>query len=576
MIGEKVVWNMLEVAPSKTYHMLQGIPAYDQRFLSVLKFHHPGLAPVEDETGAFHIDISGLAIYKERYLRTFGFYDERAAVQSASGLFHIFPDGKEVYSNRFAWCGNFQEKYSVVRDFDGTFFHINHLGQRAYTDSFSYVGDFHEGIATAQNSEGLYTHIDAKGNLIHGVWFYDLDVYHKGFARAKDERGWFHIDQAGQAVYQERYQVVEPFYNGIARVESKAGALLLVDEKGELIRQLRAPLEDPFHKASAELVSYWRFYTLQAAIELEVFDLLPETAEVLGEKLELSETSTNRLLCALQELNFIERGQKGEWGLSSIGVFLKKNHRPSLKGAATLWKGEHMDAWKEIVYSLKTGKSAFNKQHGKGWFDWLKEHKEEDRLYHDVLQTYAERDYIKISQIIDFTKHRSLLDVGGGKGALMIQLLKSYPHLQGILFDLPNVIEQVKIPKELQLRMKSEGGDFFNVWPPFGVESALLSRVLHDWSDQEAIHILKSLFSVLSNAPTSRIYIIENILSCSGGHGGLLDLNMLVMTGGKERTVEQFKELLKKGGFELEKALSLNEVASILVAKKLTSTESAC
>lgn len=561
-------WQGLEVAPDKTHHTIDGQPAYDNRFFHVINFHEPGLAPAKNATGAFHIDVRGRPVYKHRYLRTFGFYDERAAVHSEKGWLHIFSDGEQVYSKRFSWCGNFQEKYSVVKGFDGTFFHIDSHGERTYLQSFSYVGDFRDGIAVVQNSKGEYTHINVNGEFIHSKWFFDLDVYHKGFARAKDERGWFHLDQRGYPIYKERYQNIEPYYNGVARVETDMGAILLINEEGQEIQKLREPLKDPFHQASGELVSFWRFYAIQSAIELNVFDYMPISSKDLQKKLFLPHSILERFMRALQEMELIEKVEENRWAPSPKGVFFQANHPHSLKGAARLWKKEHMESWKKLSYSLKTGCPAFDKFYGARWFDWLKKNPEEDRLYHDVLSIYAKRDYLKISQQLDLSKHQSIIDIGGGKGVLLSHLLEKNTHLTGFLFDLPNVLKQAVIPKSLAARMKCVSGNFFETWPVFSVDSAILSRVLHDWAEEEVVQILRKLRLALTDCIDNRVYIIENILNETNSNGGLLDLNMLVMTGGAERTLDQFEQLLNQSGFILETVLPLNQVSSILIAKK--------
>jgi hypothetical protein len=243
----KATWQTFEISPDQTHHVIGEIPAYPARFLSVLKFHEPGLAPVQDLSGAYHIDTKGNAAYANRFIRTFGFYELRAAVQATEGWTHILTDGTPLYIDRYSWCGNFQQHHSPVKDMSGCFFHIKHDGQKAYSASFKYVGDFKDGYAVSQDDDGLSTHIDFHGNALHNQKFLDLDVFHKGFARARDPQGWFHIDSRGRPLYPKRYKNIEPFYNGIARVETIEGALLLINELGEPTDILREPLEDPFH-----------------------------------------------------------------------------------------------------------------------------------------------------------------------------------------------------------------------------------------------------------------------------------------------------------------------------------------
>lgn len=235
-----VSWQDLQVAPDRTHHLLDGRAAYVARFDEVLKFHAPGLAPVRDASGAYHIDATGRAAYPYRFLRTFGFYSNRAAVQTSDGWLHILPNGAPLYDQRYDWCGNYQEGLCTVRDREGIYYHLTSLGQPAYADHYRYAGDFRDGIAVVQGENGLHTHIDRLGGQVHGRWFVDLDVFHKGFARARDIDGWHHIDLCGVPIYRQRYAAVEPFYNGQARVEDFSGSLLVIDEFDKLIIRLRS------------------------------------------------------------------------------------------------------------------------------------------------------------------------------------------------------------------------------------------------------------------------------------------------------------------------------------------------
>lgn len=236
-------WRRARVAASGTHHVVDGAPLYSARFAEVLAFHEPGLAPARDASGAFHIDEAGGAAYQARYLRTFGFYEGLAAVRAESGAHHVRPDGTPVYARRYAWCGNYQGGRCAVRDVDGRYLHLDELGSPAYASRFRYVGDYRDGVAVAQGDDGLCTHVDREGRLIHARGFLDLDVFHKGFARARDEGGWMHVDRAGRPVYARRFAMVEPFYNGQARVERYDGALEVVDERGDTLVELRAPVE---------------------------------------------------------------------------------------------------------------------------------------------------------------------------------------------------------------------------------------------------------------------------------------------------------------------------------------------
>lgn len=562
-------WKKFLVSPDETHHLFRGAPAYPARFLKVLKFHAPGLAPVQDSTGGYHITTAGESRYAERYLRTFGYYDGRAAVKDQAGWLHLTADGKPLYFNRYAWTGNFQEKLCAVRDFEGRCFHLNHAGRKAYSDSFRFVGDFRDGYAVVQNDEGLSTHIDAQGKFLHGKWLSDLDVFHKGLARAHDGKGWFHIDRYGEPLYTGRFAAVEPFYNGCARVEAFDGSRLIIDETGVSIHSLRSIQKDPFHIASAELVSYWRLYTLYCAHDLKVFDLFPISPSAAAQQISFPLESISRLFRALQEMGMLSQYEQDVYALTETGAHFRSNHPHSLCKALQFWREEHHTSWLDLRYSLQTGESAFEKQHAISWFSWLRNHAERNQLFHDVMQTYACRDYQKVSSLLQMHAHTVVLDLGGSTGSLLVQLLSDYPHLRGILLDLPEIIQKLNFEPGLKERVDLIGRDFFESWPPFHADAIFLARVLHDWFDTEAIAILKKACSCLTDAVHSKIYIIENLLNPTTGYGGLLDLNMLVMTKGKERTLEQYETLLAAAGLVLEKRIPLNEVTFILCAKRM-------
>jgi hypothetical protein len=235
----KIALDKITVANDQTHHLINGKPLYSKLFLTVLKFHPPELAAVSDETGAYHINLRGEAIYAERYSRTFGFYSERSAVIQDNVWFHILPTGQKAYPESYAWCGNFQDGACTVRDIAGYYFHIDLYGKPLYPQKYTYAGDFKDGIAVIQNKDGLYTHIYFDGKPVHNKWFCDLDIFHKGFARAQDAKGWCHINKNGEPLYIERYKMIEPFYNGFARVEDSYGAILIINENGESCRILR-------------------------------------------------------------------------------------------------------------------------------------------------------------------------------------------------------------------------------------------------------------------------------------------------------------------------------------------------
>ena len=228
-------WQDIEVSSDNTFFHLNGTLLFQTKFDEVLKFHTPGLAPVKDSAGAYHIDVLGKPLYIERYDRTFGFYCNRAAVTKNKLWFHITETGQKAYSEIYSWTGNFQENICTVRDFDNFYFHIDKKGERIYENKYRYCGDFKDGYACVKKENGYYVHIDSKGNPLNNKEFLDLGVFHKNYATARDEKGWFHIDKNGQAIYSERYLIIEPFYNGFALGTDFEFSKMIINEEGEIV-----------------------------------------------------------------------------------------------------------------------------------------------------------------------------------------------------------------------------------------------------------------------------------------------------------------------------------------------------
>lgn len=230
-----MTWKEIKVSADNTHFLSKGIPIFGRQFLEVQKFHAPGLAPVIDKSGSYHIDTSGKPLYVERYSRTFGYYCNRAAVVQKEQWFHLDVHGIKAYASAFSWTGNYQENLCPVREVSNGYYHVDRDGKRVYSDSFIYCGDYKDGYACVKRADGLYVHIDIKGHLLNGKEFLDLGVFHKKFATAKDLNGWLHIDRNGNEIYRQRYLAVEPFYNGYALVTMFDYEKIIIDEEGNQI-----------------------------------------------------------------------------------------------------------------------------------------------------------------------------------------------------------------------------------------------------------------------------------------------------------------------------------------------------
>ncbi len=223
-------WKDIKLNKNQTGYSFDDKPLFGKSYQVAMNFHKEGVAAVQDESRAYHIDMNGEPIYTQRYLRTFGYYHNKAAVTDSSGAYHIDLKGKSIYKERYQWTGNFQQDICTVKTEVGAYFHIDSNGKKLYSKTYKYAGDFRENIACVQLKNDLFTHIYKDGSSVHNKYFEDLNVYHKGYACAKDESGWCHIDLEGKPIYKERYLLLEPFYNGAALASDLQGKKLILND----------------------------------------------------------------------------------------------------------------------------------------------------------------------------------------------------------------------------------------------------------------------------------------------------------------------------------------------------------
>jgi SAM-dependent methyltransferase len=545
-------WQRARVAPERTHHLVDGEPLYAARFDEVLAFHAPGLAPVRRGEVAWHIEGRGEPAYARRFQRTFGFYEERAAVTGEEGWHHILPSGGDLYPERYAWCGNYQDGRCAVRDREGLYGHLDPAGRPVHAARFRYAGDYRDGVAVAQGMDGRSTHIDARGELVHGRWFLDLDVFHKGFARARDEEGWTHVDSRGQPAYARRFAMVEPFYNGQARVEGLDGSLQILDEAGRTVSVLREARPREFAALSADLVGFWKTDTLAAAVELGVVETLPATAADVAARCGLPEERARRLLRALGELGVADRTADGRWRATSRGEYLKLGHPLTLADAALEYAGPLRRRFRDLPAALRSTSWRPDDVFAEVAADPARR-----AAHHRMLRSYALHDYAPGVPQLPLENAGVVLDAGGGTGALATLLLQQRRDLRVVVLDLPEIVAQIPPGGPPGI-----GGDLFAPWP-VEADVVLLARVLHDWDDPDAVQILTHARAALR--PGGHVLILELLLDEEHHGGGLCDLHLLTVTGGKERTRHDFARLLSAAGLRLDRVEATPALPHLLV-----------
>ena len=439
------------ISKNGTHHLKDGEPIYEKKFDNVQSFHEPGIAAVEDKSGAYHIDTDGNEIYEKRYKKAYGFYEGLAAVKDESGWYHIKTDGTGLYSKRFDWIGNFQEGRCTVRDDSKNYFHIDKSGEKAYPEKYKYVGDYKYGVAVIYKKNGMATHIDRDGKEIHGKEFVELNVFHKGCAVARDEDGFFHISRKGEPLYPMRYEWIEPFYNGKAFARKYDGSLIVLDEKTYTEIPVRGKNNRHCKELAREeikqkLVGFWDTQILYCIAKSDILDKINggnKTVKELKRALDMPKKSIDMLLDVLKIWDMIMIDEN-ELRTTGVGEMLTENAEKSLKYPALMWGEEHYLAMSKMFDALKTYEPQFESMFGSPFFEYLKKHPEAIEKYNKALEVYAS-DYSEVIKELSLSNIETFMDLGGGSGYLLSEILKHYDSIEkGILFDLPPVISQAK------------------------------------------------------------------------------------------------------------------------------------
>lgn len=302
--------------------------------------------------------------------------------------------------------------------------------------------------------------------------------------------------------------------------------------------------------------------SIHVAAALGVADLLadrPKSADELAEATGVSASSLRRVLRGLATFNVFSQDSDGRFAMAPMGEFLKRDAAGSLHSAALFFGGERGAKVDELfLHSVKTGETAPQTLSGGNWISWLQSKPEWTSLFNSMMTAYSTLHLTGVLEAYDFSYAATIVDVGGGHGKIISEILKRNPGMRGVLFDLPHALEGGRSLIEqagLADRCEVVSGDFF-LSVPVGADAYVLSRVIHDWSDEKAIAILKIVRQAI--APEGRLILLEAMLRPDQRtvYPVLSDLNMLVRTGGCERTEAEYRVLYRSAGFELTRTVA--------------------
>lgn len=289
------------------------------------------------------------------------------------------------------------------------------------------------------------------------------------------------------------------------------------------------------------------------ATTLGIPDLLaqgPRDSDDLAAVTDTDPGALQRLLRALAAVGVLEELDGNAFALTPVGSGLRSDGEEPLAGWALFSGGaDAWQAWGELLYSLRTGESAFTHVHGMNAWDYRAAHPESAAVFDRAMTDLARRSNRSLIDAFDFGRFGTVVDVGGGRGAFLAAVLAAHPETHGVLFDLPHVIETSEGTfGPADERRHTVAGSFFEAVPEGG-DAYVLRAVLHDWADEESVAILRTCRRAM--ADEARLLVIERDLGPANElpETKLSDLNMLVGPGGRERKIDEYAALFQEAGF---------------------------
>jgi ubiquinone/menaquinone biosynthesis C-methylase UbiE len=339
-----------------------------------------------------------------------------------------------------------------------------------------------------------------------------------------------------------------------------------------LLDQLRRRLKPVRGEQSLQklLEGYRGTALLYLAAKLKIADLLmerPRNCQELSQILKAHAPTFHRILRGLVAIGFCLETDDGCFQLTPLGKKLQSNIGSPAYDLAILNGEEYTTAWNNLLHSVMTGKTAFDLAFGESPWEHRQRNPDLNQHFHAWLEQGALSASQAILETYNFSSCRTIADIGGGQGTLLIAILQVHQSMKGLLLDQAHVIssahQNIKAAG-LQLRCQLIEGNFLNAIPP-GADVYILKSILHDWNDEKCLLLLKNCRNVLKSGQP--LLVVEKIMPTRAiDHPAIImsDLHMLAVTGGMERTAEEYKKLFAVTGFELKKITQLKTGHSLL------------
>jgi hypothetical protein len=308
------------------------------------------------------------------------------------------------------------------------------------------------------------------------------------------------------------------------------------------------------------IIGSWISRAVYVAAKLRIADLLadgPRSAEELATTAGVAPRPLYRLLRALAGVGAFAWEADGRFGLNPLAELLREGGPDSLRALAVMIGEEQDRCWDDLLETVRTGETAFDRLYGRPVFDYLCEHPEQAKIFDAAMTGFSGRAMRAVLDAYDLSGVGTLADGGGGLGTNLAAALRRYPAMRGVLFDWPHVVERARPRLKaagLADRCAVVGGDFFET-APRGADAYLLGHIIHDWDDAKAGLILDNLRRAMP--PMAKLLLVEYVLpeDDGGSFGKLLDVHMMAVTGGLERTEAEYRRLFAAHGFRLTRVV---------------------
>ncbi|MGE0609405.1 MAG: methyltransferase [Pirellulales bacterium] len=318
---------------------------------------------------------------------------------------------------------------------------------------------------------------------------------------------------------------------------------------------------------------YWLTQAIYVAAKLSLADFLkdgPRAPDDLAAATGTHPLSLRRLLRALASVGIFAETGDGRFSLTPLAQPLRSDLPGSQRALAVMNGEEHYRAYGELLHSVQTGEPGFDKVYGLPVFDYLGQHPEQGAVFDAAMTGVHGAEAAAMVEAYDFSWAATVMDIGGGNGSTLAAVLQRWPKIQGTLFDLPAVVARAKpalAAAGVADRCQTVGGSFFESVPG-EKDIYMLRHIIHDWDDEKSQLILRNCRAAIGGRP-AKLLVIENVIPAGNapGFGKLLDLTMLVIPGGLERTEPEYRELFAACGFRLTEIIPTTASVSLIVGE---------